>query len=106
MTSELIRTALKGIRRIYREGYQYKKAGVMLMGLVPLSQIQTDLFDRQDRVRSKQLMTALDAINRRWGSGTLHYASNGITNAWKAQFNRCSPAYTTQWDELPVVKAG
>lgn len=100
---ELIRSALQGIRTIYRDGYRYKKAGVLLTGLVPLSQIQTDLFDGQNRVRSQRLMTALDAINRRWGSGTLQYASSGIAKEWTAKFHRRSPAYTTDWNELPVA---
>lgn len=104
-TSELIECALRGIRAIYRDGYLYKKAGVMLTGLVPLSQTQADLFDGQDRKKSKRLMTALDAVNDRWGTGTLHYASSGFTKEWKTQFRRRSPAYTTDWDELPVVRA-
>ena len=102
-TSELIGCALQGIRTIYRDGYLYKKAGVMLTGLVPATQTQADLFDFQDRGRSKRLMCALDSINNRWGAGTLHYASSGITKAWKTQFHRRSPAYTTDWNELPVV---
>ena len=105
-THELIRSALQGIRSIYRNGYQYKKAGVMLTGLVPVSQVQADLFEHHDRVRSTRLMSALDAVNERWGTGALQYASSGITKKWKTQFHRRSPAYTTQWDELPVVKAG
>ena len=104
-TSELIRCALHGIRTIYRDGYLYKKAGVILTGLVPANQTQADLFDDRDRGRSKRLMSALDSINDRWGAGTLHYASSGITKAWKTQFHRRSPAYTTDWDELPVVTA-
>jgi DNA polymerase V len=104
-TSELIGCALQGIRAIYRDGYLYKKAGVMLTGLVPVSQTQADLFDSQDRRKSKRLMTAPDAVNDRWGAGTLHYASNGITKAWKTRFHRRSPAYTTDWDALPVVTA-
>ena len=80
-TSELIGCALQGIRVIYRDGYLYKKAGVMLTGLVPVSQTQTELFDSQDRRKSKRLMSALDAINDRCGAGTLHYASSGITTA-------------------------
>ncbi len=104
-TSELIRCALHGIRAIYRDGYLYKKAGVILTGLVPANQTQADLFDDRDRGRSKRLMSALDSINDRWGAGTLHYASSGITKAWKTQFHRRSPAYTTDWDELPVVTA-
>ena len=104
-TADLIGSALQGIRAIYRDGYRYKKAGVMLTGLVPASQTQADLFDEQDRRKSKRLMSALDSINDRWGAGTLHYASNGFTKAWKTQFHRRSPAYTTDWDALPVVTA-
>jgi len=104
-TSDLIKSALQGIRTIYRDGYRYKKAGVMLTGLVPASQTQTDLFDYQDRGKSKRLMSALDAINDRWGAGTLQYASSGISKAWQTQFHRRSPAYTTDWNALPVVNA-
>jgi DNA polymerase V len=104
-THELIRSAVQGIRKIYRAGFLYKKAGVMFTGLIPASRTQTDLFDRQDRARSKKLMAALDSINNRFGSGTLHYASDGTTKAWRTQFHRRSPAYTTDWNELPMVNA-
>ena len=104
-TSDLIKSALHGIRTIYRDGYLYKKAGVMLTGLVPVSQTQADLFDDRDRRKSMRLMSALDAINDRWGADTLHYASSGISKPWKTQFHRRSPAYTTDWDALPVVNA-
>jgi DNA polymerase V len=104
-TGDLIRSALQGIRTIYREGYRYKKAGVILTGLVSASQIQADLFDDQDRGKSKRLMSALDAINHRWGADTLYYASSGISKAWKTQFQRRSPAYTTDWAALPIVTA-
>ncbi len=103
-TSELIRAALRGLHTIYRDGYRYKKAGVMCTALVPASQVQPDLFDRQDRPRSKRLMAALDAVNDRWGSGTLEYAASGLTKAWKTQFHRRSPAYTTDWNALPLVQ--
>ncbi len=104
-TSELIRSALRGLRTIYRDGYQYKKAGVMCTALVPASHVQPDLFDRQNRPRSKRLMAALDAINDRWGAGTLAYASSGLTKAWQTQCHHRSPAYTTNWNELPVARA-
>jgi len=104
-TSALIRAGLKGLRRIYRDGYRYKKAGVMVTALVPVSQVQPDLFDQQDRPRSKRLMAALDAVNARWGSGTVQYAASGLTNAWQRQSHRRSPACTTNWAELPVVHA-
>ena len=102
---ELIRSALQGMRTLYRDGYRYKKAGVMLTGLLPVSQVQTDMFDQQDRVRSTRLMLALDAVNDRWGAGTLAYASSGLAPSWTTQFHRRSPAYTTDWNELPVARA-
>lgn len=103
-TSELIRAALRGLHTIYRDGYQYKKAGVMFTALVPANQVQPNLFDCQDRPRSKRLMAALDAVNDRWGSGTLEYAASGLAKAWKTQFHRRSPAYTTDWNALPLVQ--
>lgn len=104
-TSELIRAALRGLRTIYRDGYRYKKAGVMCTALVPAGQVQPDLFDQQDRPKSKRLMAALDAINDRWGAGTLQYAASGLSKPWKTQFQHCSPAYTTDWAALPIVTA-
>jgi DNA polymerase V len=104
-TSELIRAALQGLRTIYQDGYWYKKVGVMFTGLSPASQVQPDFFDDQDRPRSKRLMAALDKVNDRWGSGTLEYAASGLTKTWDTKFHRRSPAYTTDWDELPVAHA-
>ena len=85
-TSDLLRYALPGVERIFREGYRYKKAGVMLTALVPASQVQGNLFDRQDRERSSRLMRALDRLNDHMGAGTLRYAAEGITKRWKARF--------------------
>jgi hypothetical protein len=51
----------------------------------------------QDRPKSTRLMAALDAVNDRWGAGTLEYASSGFTKAWKMQSHRRSPAYTPNW---------
>ena len=80
-TADLIGSALQSIRAIYRDGYYYKKAGVMLTGLVTANQTQADLFDDQDRRKSQRLLSVLDAVNDRWGAGTLHYASSGFTKA-------------------------
>ena len=86
-TSELIRLALQEIRTIYRQGYHYKKAGVIFTDMLPASQAQADLFDYQDRGKFKRLMSALEAINNRWGADTLHDASSGIRKAWCRWFS-------------------
>ncbi len=104
-TSDLLRYALEGVTRIYRDGYRYKKAGVMLTALAPASQVQGNLFDHQDRERSGRLMRVLDRLNDRIGAGTLRYAAEGLTQRWKAKFERRSPAYTTSWRDLPIAKA-
>lgn len=77
----------------------------MLTGLVSGHQVQADFFDSQNRTRSKQLMSALDTINDRWETGTLHYASSGIRKAWETQFHWQALAYTTDSDALPIVMA-
>ena len=103
-TAELIRYALRGVEQIFHDGYRYQKAGVILTALVPASQVQTYLFDRQDREHSKRLMAAIDTINTEWGSGTIRYAAVGLRPAWMMRCARRSPRYTTRWEELAVVR--
>jgi len=103
-TAELIRYALQGIAQIFREGYRYKKAGVMVTELVPAHQIQAHLFDQHDRERSRRLMAAIDAINTQWGSGTVRYAAVGVQPRWRMRCVRRSPRYTTRWEEPAVVR--
>src|SRR5215831_16640681 len=103
-TGELIRYALRGIKQIFREGYRYQKAGVILTALVPAHQIQAHLFDHQDRERSQKLMKAIDTINTEWGSGTIGYAAVGLRPGWLMRCARHSPRYTTRWEELAVVR--
>src|SRR5215510_6427212 len=99
-TAELIRYALRGVEQIYRAGYRYQKAGVILTALVPAHQIQAHLFDYHDRERSRRLMAAIDTINTEWGSGTIHYAAMGLRPAWIMRCTRRSSRYTTRWKEL------
>jgi DNA polymerase V len=103
-TAELIGYARQGVEQIYREGYRYKKAGVILTALVPERQVQTHLFDQHDRERSQKLMAAIDAINTAWGSGTIRYAAVGLKPEWIMRCVRRSPRYTTRWHELVVVR--
>ena len=107
-TPELITAALQCLKSLYRPGYRYRKAGVMLAGITSHGHRQQDLFSFfQPAVKEdKQLMTALDRINSKWGRQAIQY---GMTTAedrpWSVQQTRKSPAYTTNWQELPVVKA-
>lgn len=102
-TPVLIRHALRCLKEIYRAGYEYKKAGVMLTEIVPETHRQQNLFVQEPS--DTGLMKALDHINRKWGSNAVQYACAGIEKTWTCKRVQLSQAYTTRWDQLPVVKA-
>lgn len=103
-TRELIRAALWGLRRIYRTGFAYKKAGVMLSGLEPERRRQSSLLVDPERERkSAALMQAMDSINARWGRGSLRPLVTGFDASWRMRREKLSPAWTTCWDALPRV---
>lgn len=102
-TLALQRWAVAGLKSIYRSGYEYRKAGVILSEIGPASTHQADLFAAGDD--AAPLMQALDAINRRYGRGTLKLSQDGSRRRWAMRQDRKSPAYTTSWDELPVARA-
>ena len=103
-TLTLTAAALTGLEKIYRSGYRYKKAGVMLMLLSDKHARQASIFDNLIVTqRSTELMRALDAINRDYGHGTVRSGVSGMTQRWAMRNENRSPRYTTRWDELPVV---
>jgi DNA polymerase V len=104
-TTELIDVAFQGLNAIYKPGYLYQKAGVMFLNLVPLSLVQPNLFDTRDRAKYRQLMASIDTINRQQGAGAIQFGVAGLTKPWQMLSAQRSPRYTTQWDELPIVKA-
>ncbi len=104
-TSELIKYACIGLNEIYRKGYLYKKAGVIFRDLSSDSHSQMTFFDYQKRRQSKEVMQTFDRINKKFGSDSIRYAATGSTpnQKWKTVFQRRSPSYTTNWDQLPKV---
>ena len=104
-TPELIHVALQALRCLFRKGFRYKRAGVLIPELVPEDQVQGSLFDPIDRDRSRALMEALDKVNKKMGRGILSFAVQGAQRSWQTRFEHRTPRYTTQWDELVTVKA-
>ncbi|PWF54980.1 Y-family DNA polymerase [Massilia glaciei] len=103
---ELTGAALRGLRRIYRPGFRYKKAGVMLMDLSPDKGGQGTLFESgRPRGESQKFMAVFDALNKRYGKDTLQLASAGTSNRWAMRAGNRTPKYTTSWQELPTVRA-
>ena len=102
-TRRLIAAALYGLKRIYRPGYSYKKAGIILMEIQPAAMRQQLLFKDEDP-RSSKLMLAMDSLNGEFGRNTISLASSGIQKRWTAKFEKRTPHYTTNWMDLPVAK--
>ena len=98
------------MRKILRPGHRYWKSGVMLLDLAPKGAEQLALFDAPPIVtedRRSHAMQVMDAVNAKWGRGTLGIGSAGLQGAreWSMQRRMLSPRYTTQWTELPTVRA-
>ena len=102
---EIARAALAGLRNLYRTGYHYRKAGVIVSGLVPHGSQQTNLFVGEDP-RSQTLTEVMDQINVRYGSDTVRLGAAGTGRRWRLKAERRSPRYTTRYDEIPVFRAG
>lgn len=108
-TRLLIKAASDGITSIYCRGYQLIKAGVMLLDISPASRQQGDLDFGNDNSPDKvKLMATMDALNQRFGRGTVGIVSGGLpksSRVWTMKQERMSPHFTTSWSELPVAKA-
>lgn len=104
-TLELVGWSLRILKRIYRPGFAYQKAGCMLSDIRPRSAAQASLFAPESDGKSERLMVAMDAINCRWGRGTMRVAAEGTDKAWRMKRGKLSPRYTTEWTELPPVRA-
>ncbi|MBJ7555406.1 translesion error-prone DNA polymerase V subunit UmuC [Marinomonas spartinae] len=103
-TRDLLEVTEVLFRRIWRAGFRYMKAGVMLADFYEHGTYQQDLF-RADgmKANSKVLMSVVDQINHS-GLGNVFFASQGVSPQWSMKREHLSPAYTTRWEDLPVVK--
>jgi DNA polymerase V len=99
---EVNRWAAYLCERIFKPGYQYKKAGVMLSEITPASQRQGDLLDAGPASKDR-LMQALDTLNQRYGRGTVKVSTQGAYQGWQMLQERKSPNYTTCWEEVQSV---
>ena len=101
----IMKIALRLLQGIYRDGYRYMKAGVILNALQPEDNYQADLFNPDlCTTKSLQLMKSLDQVNQRFHRG-LSFAGQGQKQDWAMQRQHLSPRYTTSWRELKVVRA-
>lgn len=102
-TIEITRAALAGLRAIYKQGYLYHKAGIVLIEIGPRGVVQSDLFAAPPDPRREKLMQTMDAITRQFGRGTVRLAAEDMTQRWQMRQDVRSPRYTTRLEELLEV---
>ncbi len=88
---ELAKHALIAFNNIYRDGFSYRKAGVMVTDIKNDDQLQLDIFNAQNDVRQAKLMTAIDKINNRYGKKQIMLAPTLSRGEWAAQQNHLAP---------------
>lgn len=103
-TPKLINNALKALKLIYKDGYEYKKAGVMFGNLLPKSDVQKNLFVQNNTEKEDKLMSLMDKLNGRFNRKLLKVASEGLEQEWKMKSNIKSNSGTVRWDELFEVR--
>lgn len=104
LTNELIKPAVLLVDQLFKPGTVYKKAGVMLSGLVPDISVQGNLFVPHASNCGRRLMEMIDNVNFSQRDDVLKFAATGTSRDWKMRQELRSPRYTTRWEELFTVK--
>jgi DNA polymerase V len=98
---------VEAIEAVFNPRFQYHRANVLLYDLVSERSLQTDLLGHLDlaaAAASQARLQAFDAINSQYGRHTIHYAAEDLSTAWQPKRAHHSPRYTTNWQELPVIR--
>lgn len=102
-TLKIIKALKAKAAEIFVEGRRYKKSGVSLCDLQS-GAVQLDMFAQKEFEPKSRLFEAVDAVNRKFGGGTVVLGAEGLRQAWKMPRENQSPSYTTSWGSLPEVK--
>jgi DNA polymerase V len=103
-TPTLVEEADTVLRKIYRPGYQFVKAGIFLTGLTSEdSNVQLHLFKPVARDKQRSLMEAIDRLNNRYGRNLVRSGRMGVGTRWDMQRNRKSPSFTTRFSDIPLA---
>ena len=95
--------AIKGLKRIFKKGIHYKKAGTIVLGLDSSENHQLNLFENEDP-KHKYLMKTIDFIQKKEGQSKIKLASQDLKKRWKMKQEKLSPNYTCKVNEIIKVK--
>ena len=104
-TTELINFALRGLNAIFAEGFQFKKAGVIVSEIVQERPLQGDLFDTRNRDKFSRIMTVMDSLNASYGKQKVKIAAQGFDRKWRLKNEKLSPCYSTKLEDVLEIKA-
>lgn len=104
-TIEIVKYALIALKRIYKKGYQFKKAGVTITEIIPDAAIQTNIFDNVDREKHARLMSVVDQLNDGFKKNNLRLAVQEGSRRWRLKQEKLSPCYTTRISDVLHFKA-
>jgi DNA polymerase V len=90
------------VGRMFKPDYAYKKAGIILSEITPITHLQSDWLEPSQAL-SANLMNAVDALNKRFGRGFVKISTQGAFSQWQMRQDSKSPNYTTDWASLPLV---
>lgn len=103
----LIKAGISALRKIYKPGLAYKKAGVSVLNLTPERQCTPSLFkewEEKDSSKRKILLKTMDRLNAHYGRGSVLFASEGVRRSWRPKSGWRSPSYTQDWGKLVEVQ--
>lgn len=104
-TIELNHYAQIGLKAIFREGYHYKKAGVIVMGLTPNNETQLSLFNTSNP-KHQPLMSVIDKMNKSYGKNKVKFATQSLGRQWKMKQEKLSKCYTTKINDVINISLG
>lgn len=100
---ELAQFAIQGLKRIYKPGYGYKKAGVIVLELTPEDSKQTMIFENSDP-KHLELMAVMDRLNKAYGQQKVKLGAQDLDRTWKMKREKLSRRYTTRLDEIIQIR--
>jgi len=102
-TLNITKAAVEAIKTIFKKGINYKKAGVIVTGLVATNNHQLNLF-MHENPKHKPLMSAIDHLNKKFNPTTIKLANQDLQRTWKMKQEHLSPRYTTKINDIITIK--